>query len=339
MALREIWTLAETEGDSIKEVSFQLLHWGKKLAEKGEALLSSIIFSHGLTEERVNEFIYRGADRVYLVSHPHLSTFIVETQSRILTTLCQEYRPEIILAAATTRGRTLMPHVAAKINTGLTADCTQLQLEEETGNLLQTRPAIGGNIMATIKTPGHRPQMATIRPHSIPPAPVDTAATGEIISIPYQEEWTEERVVLLSSRRQEEEEGNIQDAPIVVAGGRGLKKAQHFHLIRSLAQSLKGGVGSSREAVDRGWIPYPHQVGLSGKTITPKLYLAVGISGAIQHLAGMKTAETIVAVNSDPQAPIFSVADFGIIGDLFAVLPPLIERLKEEGCQDVPEGQ
>lgn len=336
---REIWTLAETEGDTIKKVSFELLNWGRRLAEKGQATLSSIVLGHSLTQDTLMELFWRGAQRVYLVSHAHLSPFIVETHSRALTALIQEYQPEIFLGAATTRGRSLMPHVAVKMGTGLTADCTALELEGETGNLLQIRPAIGGNILATIKTPSHRPQMATLRPHAIPPAPIDREETGELIEIPYQKEWTEKRVKHLSFRREEEEGGNIQDAPVVVAGGRGLKKGEHFTLLRSLAKALQGEVGSSREAVDRGWIPYPHQVGLSGKTINPKLYVAVGISGAIQHLAGMKTADTIVAINNDPQAPIFKVADFGLVGDLFTIVPALIEQLEKEDGDEIPEGR
>lgn len=332
-----VWTLAEMEGDRIKDVSFELLTRGRELASKRETELSSILIGGSTTEERVEELLFRGADRVITVCHKELKDFIVETYSRVLAYLIKEYCPEILLAAATTKGRTLMPHVAIKVKTGLTADCTELHIEEETGNLLQTRPAIGGNIMATIKTPDHRPQMATIRPRTTPPSPVDRSREGEIVAIDFKREWMDKRVKKISSRRERGEEVNIQDADILVSGGRGLKKRENFVLLEELSKALGGKIGSSREAVDRGWISYPHQVGLSGKTVTPSLYVAIGISGAVQHLAGIKTAETIVAINRDREASIFKVADFGIVGDLFMILPSLLERLKKEGAHGVPE--
>jgi len=227
-----------------------------------------------------------------------------------------------------------MPYLAIKVNAGLTADCTGLDIEEETGNLLQTRPAIGGNILATIKTPENRPQIATVRPKSTRPAPKDDSRIGEIINIVLKPELIDGRVESLGYKKDEQEDVNIQDADIIISGGRGLKKAENFGLIRELAQHLHGVVGASRDAVDRGWISYPHQVGLSGKTVTPKLYIAVGISGAIQHLAGMKTADNIIAINNDPEAPIFKVADFGIVGDLFEFLPMLNEQLEKEANGD-----
>lgn len=338
MEYRGVWALGEMEGQRIKDVSFELLTRGRELANKRKTQLSSILIGGCATKESIEELLFRGADRVFAVCHEELEDFIVETYSRVLCHLIHEYRPEIILAAATTQGRTLMPYVAIKVKTGLTADCTELDIEEETGDLLQTRPAIGGNIMATIKTPNHRPQMATIRPRTTLPSPMDKSRDGEIIPIDFQLEWKDIRVKKISSRREKEEETNIQEADTIISGGKGLKKGDHFAIIKTLAMALKGKVGSSREAVDRGWISYPHQVGLSGKTVTPSLYVAVGISGAVQHLAGMKTAETIVAINLDREAPIFKVADFGIVGDLFAIAPALVERLKKEGFYELPEG-
>jgi electron transfer flavoprotein alpha subunit len=243
--------------------------------------------------------------------------------------LIKSYNPEILIAGATTLGRTLMPYVAIKVNTGLTADCTELEIEEGTGNLLQIRPAIGGNILATIKTPKHRPQMATVRPKSMPILPRIDGRKGEILRIQILPELLKSNTERLGSRSSVDEAQSLEDSDKVVSGGRGLKKADNFALIRELAELLSAAVGASRETVDRGWVSYPHQVGLTGKTVSPKLYMAIGISGAIQHLAGMKTSENIVAINNDPEAQIFQVADFGIIGDLFEIVPALIEELRK----------
>ena len=221
-----------------------------------------------------------------------------------------------------------MPYVAAKADAGLTADCTVLDIEPETGNLLQTRPAIGGNILATIKTPCHRPQMATVRPRSTKPAPRQPGRKGRIIRRPAPSELLGSRMRRVDFIPSTDQHG-LQDADIVVAVGRGIKKGENVKLVAPLVQALGAALGASRDAVDRGWLSYPHQIGLSGKTVTPKLYLGLGVSGSIQHLAGMQTSETIVAVNSDPDAQIFRVADFGIVGDLFDVVPVLVERIKK----------
>lgn len=221
-----------------------------------------------------------------------------------------------------------MPYVAVKANTGLTADCTLLDIEEETGNLLQTRPAIGGNIMATIKTPNHRPQMATVRPRSAKPAPRQAGRKGQIIRLPAPPELLTSRVKRVGFKANAEEHG-LADAEIVVTVGRGIKKGENLRLVQKLVETLEAALGATRDVVDRGWLSYPHQVGLSGKTITPKLYIGVGVSGSIQHLAGMQTSENIVAINVDPEAQIFRVADFGIVGDLFEVIPMLTERLRQ----------
>jgi len=226
-------------------------------------------------------------------------------------------------------GRTLMPAVATKCNTGLTADCTGLDIEEGTGNLIQTRPAIGGNILATIKTPNTRPQMATVRPHSNKPLKRDFRGKGDIEKVKIDGITLNSRVKRVGFREIGEEGANIQDAEIVVAGGRGFKKEDNFKMVHELAKLLDGAIGASRDAVDLGWVSYPHQVGLSGKTISPKLYIAIGISGSVQHLAGIKTAENIIAINNDPEAQIFHVSDLGIVADLFDFLPALIERIKK----------
>ncbi|MBG0764889.1 MAG: electron transfer flavoprotein subunit alpha/FixB family protein [Tissierellales bacterium] len=330
MDYKNIWTMAETRNGNLKSVSFELLSRGRALADKlGESLVS-VVIGNNVDKEQLNELILRGADKVIVVEDESLSDFIVENYSNLLVDMIGDLKPNIILSAATVNGRTLMPHVAMRLHAGLTADCTELDIEEETKNLLQTRPAIGGNILATIKTPDHRPQMATVRPKSSKPLDVDESRTGEIEYIKFDTSLLDNRVKKLESKHEVGGDINIQAADIVVAGGKGMKKGENFTLIKELADKLGGVVGASRDAVDRGWATYPQQVGLSGKTVTPKLYIAVGVSGAIQHLAGMKTSDIIVSINSDPEAAIFHVSDFGIVGDLFDVVPLLNSKLDKE---------
>ncbi len=324
-----VWTIAEAANGKLKSVSYELLARGRSLADACGEQLVSVLIGANVNESELSTLIQHGADLVISVQDPALDAFIVETYSNVLIDLVRQMQPNIILAAATNNGRTLMPHVAMRLHTGLTADCTDLKIDLNTGDLLQTRPAIGGNILATIKTPNHRPQMATVRPRSTQPLPADASRTGEIQQVALKPELVDDRVKLLSFEAEAADESNLQDSDVIVSGGRGMKKGDNFTLLHDLASLLGGKVGASRDAVDRGWARYPQQVGLSGKTVLPKLYIALGISGAIQHLAGMKTAETIVAVNTDPNAAIFQVADFGIVGDAFQILPELISRLEE----------
>jgi electron transfer flavoprotein alpha subunit len=333
MSGNNVWTIAEQFDGEIRQVSHELLTRGRKLADKLGSELVSVLMGDKIERQDLKELILRGADRVYYVEAPELSHFQVETYGKVLIDLVEEHRPEVIIASATTSGRTLMPYVAVKMHTGLTADCTGLDIEEGTTNLIQTRPAIGGNILATIRTPEHRPQMATVRPRSTMPAPVDSTRKGEIQRFGLKPELLDTRVKRLGFQGNDGEDVDIQSAEVIVAGGRGLKKKENFALVHGLADKLDGAVGASREAVDRDWINYPHQVGLSGKTVTPKFYMAIGISGSIQHMAGMKTADTIVAINSDPEAQIFKVADFGIVGDLFEVVNLLNEKLDKAANQ------
>jgi electron transfer flavoprotein alpha subunit len=330
MDYKNIWTMAETRKGNLKDVSFELLSRGRALADKlGESLVS-VVIGNNVDKEQLNELILRGADKVIVVEDEKLSDFIVENYSNLLVDMIKDLKPNIILSAATVNGRTLMPHVAMRLHAGLTADCTELDIEEETKNLLQTRPAIGGNILATIKTPDHRPQMATVRPKSSKPLEIDESRTGDVEYITFDRSLLDNRVKKLESKHEVGGDINIQAADIVVAGGKGMKKSENFTMIKELADKLGGVVGASRDAVDRGWATYPQQVGLSGKTVTPKLYVAVGVSGAIQHLAGMKTSDVIVSINSDPDAAIFHVSDFGIVGDLFDVIPLLNSKLDKE---------
>jgi electron transfer flavoprotein alpha subunit len=324
-----VWTLAEQHGGRLKGVSYELLGRGRALADKLDTKLASLLIGDGVSDEELQTLVHHGADEVYAIQDPRLAEFTCETYSNVLVHLIKTYRPSIILAAATSTGRTLMPHVAVRSHAGLTADCTELDIEPGTGHLLQTRPAIGGNIMATIKTPDHRPQMATVRPKSSRPLPADPARAGRVIAVPLDDVLVDDRVKARGYRGDAVDFVNLEEADVVIAGGRGMKKAEHFALLQGLADALGGAVGATRDAVDRGWVGYPHQVGLSGKTISPRLYIGAGISGAIQHLAGIKTSETIVSINSDPDASLHQVADFGIVGDLFQVLGELQRRLDE----------
>ncbi len=277
----------------------------------------------------LRELIQRGADCVLHAEAPELANFLPEPYTRVLEDLVVKHTPEIFLAGATTTGRTVMPLLAIRCRAGLTADCTHLEIEHETGNLLQVRPAIGGNIMATIKSPNHRPQMATVRPRSMAPLPADAKRTGSIIVEKPETKSLKSRIRRLKFEPAEADSANIQEAPVVISGGRGLKKKESFALLHDLAMLLGEAVGASRDAVDRGWIGYPHQVGLSGKTISPRLYLCAGIFGSVQHLAGIKTAENIIAINSNPDAAIFNIANYGVVADLFEVLPMLAKKIAE----------
>lgn len=328
MTHQDMWTIAEQRDGHILPVSFELLARGRILADKVGAELSAVVLGSELAPAGVQELIYRGADRVLVAEHSMLAQFLVEPHAACLSWLIGEYEPAIIIAGATSTGRTLMPYVAVQVNAGLTADCTVLDLDPDTGELLQTRPAIGGNILATIRTPVHRPQMATVRPHSMRPAASDPSRKGLIQRLSVPEAALTSRVSRAGFVASGDEL-HLQDAEIVVTVGRGIKRAENIPVVQELADTLGGALGATREVVDRGWLSYPHQVGLSGKTVTPKLYVAVGVSGSVQHLAGMQTAETIIAINNDPDAQIFRVADLGIVGDLFEVVPVLTAALRQ----------
>ena len=321
-----VWILAEQSEGRVLRISHELLTRGRELADKRGTELAAMIFGRRIHDEDLQELIERGADRVLAVEAAELEHFLVEPYAACMLHVLRQRKPEIVIAGATSTGRTLMPYVAVRADAGLTADCTVLDIEPETGNLLQTRPAIGGNILATIKTPKHRPQMATVRPHSTKPAPRTPGRAGRIERLKAPPELLSSRIRRMGFEPSRDEHG-VQDADVVVAVGRGIKKAENVPLAQSLADALDAALGATRDVVDRGWLSYPHQIGLSGKTITPKLYVGVGASGSIQHLAGMQTSETIVAISNDPEAQIFRVADFGIVADLFDVVPILVEKL------------
>ncbi len=324
-----VWTLGEFGLSGIRKVSYELLAWGRALVDKKGAKLVTVILGYDM-KEQLKSLIYHGADAVLAVESRSLAHFKVDVHSRVLERLARKYAPDIFIASATTYGRTVMPVLSAKLKTGLTADCTNLDIEEKSGLLIQTRPAIGGNVMATIKTPHSKPQMSTVRPRSKRMLKEDRTRKGEIIFEEFSEDAFRSKVELLQFIPDENGSIPLEEAEVVVSGGKGMKRAENFKMLETLAELLGGSVGASRQAVDMGWVPYSKQIGLSGKTVSPRLYIAAGISGAVQHIAGMSSAETVVAINTDPDANIFKVCDFGINGDLFDIIPALIKRLKEE---------
>jgi electron transfer flavoprotein alpha subunit len=325
---RGIWVFAEQRHSQLKSVVYELLSKGRKLADTLDTELCAVCLGYNVGE--VEQLFAYGSDKVYLVDSPALAHFEEDLYARKLVELIQEYKPEIVVAGATPHGRSFIPRVAAKLRTGLTADCTGLEIDPETRLLLQTRPTFGGNIMATIICQTKRPQMATVRPRVFKKEAPDKKRKGQIIKVDLDSEGITSRTKLLDFIEDITEKVKLEEADIIVSGGRGLGKAENFQLLEELANVLGAALGSSRPPVDDGWISYPHQVGQTGKTVCPRLYVACGISGAVQHLAGMQTSDNIVAINDDPNAPIFQVATYGIIGDLFKVVPILIEKLKND---------
>ena len=325
---KDVWIFAEQRDGKIQSITYELLGEGRKLADQlGMRLAAVLLGAH--VRERAGELVSRGADIVHVVDQPELEYFQDEPYAAALIELIRKHKPCIMLCGATTIGRSLVSRVAVTVKAGLTADCTALAIDPETKNLLQTRPAFGGNIMATIITPNHRPQMATVRHKVMKEAPVDSSRSGQTVVEQIAAEVLKCRTKRLKFIPEVETTMNIAEANIIVSGGRGLQAPENFSLIRELAGVLGAGVGSSRAAVDAGWIPYSHQVGQTGKTVCPKIYFACGISGQIQHLAGMSSSDIIVAINKDPEAPIFKYATYGIVGDLFKVVPALTAEFKK----------
>jgi len=325
-AYEGVWVWVEQFQGEASGISWEMMGEGRRLADGLGTTLTACVLGEKM-DEVTRQAIAYGADRVFVADDPTLSVYRTKPYSRILVDLVREYKPEIFLLGASSRGRDLAGSIATPLHTGLTADCTGLEIEPETRRLRQTRPAYGGNIMATIITPNHRPQMATVR-HRVFEAPEpDESRQGQIVPIPVKltEEEIASKVVAFLIQ---DEDVNIADANVIVSGGAGVGGPEGFGPLRELAQVLGGAVGASRAAVDAGWIPYPHQVGQTGRTVRPDLYIACGISGAIQHRAGMSTSRVIVAINTDPEAPIFDIATYGIVGDLAQVVPALTKAFR-----------
>ena len=334
---KDIWVFAEQTGGKLAGVVEELLAKAQELKAQrgGGCRTAAVLLGHGLNPELETKLAAAGADIIYKVDAPELATYEATAYVDAVAQLIAKHKPEVVLAGATAIGRAFFARVAVKARTGLTADCTRLEIAEtlnrdtgETQMLLhQTRPAFGGNIMATIMTPNHRPQMATVRPKVFRSAPPDVLRKADVVAEALKVAAPAIREISFTPNA---EGVDIAEAEIIVAGGRGMKSATNFAMLEDLARLLGGTLAASRAAVDAGWAAPSRQVGQTGKTVAPRLYLCFGISGAIQHLEGIRGADTIVAVNSDPSAPIFSVADFGVVGDALAIVPKLVKALEED---------
>ncbi|MBI5664183.1 MAG: electron transfer flavoprotein subunit alpha [Nitrospirae bacterium] len=323
---KDVLIFAEQKDGRVVSVSFELLGAGKRLADELGTKLMAVLLGAGEPEAR--ELIKWGADKVIVCSDPELEKFNDDVYSEVLSRIINEQKPTIVLAGATPIGRSFIPRVAAKLRTGLTADCTSLEIDKETKHLLQVRPAFGGNIMATILCPDYRPQMATVRPRVMKRGEYNAGRTGEIVSVNFENIKSRTKVIEFI-KEVSEVSVNLHEADIIVAGGRGIGGEKGYKMLSELAEAMGGAVGASRAAVDEGWIPYSHQVGQTGKTVNPKIYVACGISGAVQHLVGMQSSDVIIAINKNTEAPIFNVATYGIVGDLFEIVPLLTRKIRE----------
>lgn len=330
-----VWVYVENDGGTVADVSVELLGKGRELADQLSSELVAVVIGYGL-EGVAAELIAYGADKVFVAEHPRLEFYLTLPYSSIALDLIKKYRPDILLIGATNTGRDLAPRIASAMRTGLTADCTDLQIGDYSFGkkkwediLLQIRPAFGGNIIATIATPETKPQMATVREGVIRRPDPDYSRKGEIVQIEPQLK-EEDFILSIVERVKAAKKVNLKSAKIIVAGGMGVGSRENFEIIHELARVLGGQVGASRAAVDAGFIHREHQIGQTGVTVRPNLYIACGISGALQHRAGMEESQRIIAINTDPEAPIFSVAHYGIVGDLHEVIPKMIKAYKEK---------
>lgn len=321
-----VYVFVEQRDGEIQRVSLELLGKGRELADKLNEEVTAVVLGHDI-KDNLNELIYFGADKVLYTDDEILKIYTTEPYTKVLTKVIKENKPEIFMIGATAIGRDLAPRVSARVYTGLTADCTSLDIDEENNNLLMTRPAFGGNIMATIVCPDHRPQMSTVRPGVMEIAERDENRQGVVEEFKVELSKEDMNIEVLEVVKEKKEQVNIEEANILVSGGRGLGKPENFKMLKELAEVLEGQVSASRAAVDSGWIARDYQVGQTGKTVRPNLYIACGISGAIQHLAGMEESDFIIAINKDETAPIFETADLGIVGDVHKVIPALIEEV------------
>lgn len=320
-----IWVLAEQRYGKLKSVAIELIGKAKELSEVVQVHVTAVVLGSDV-KHLSNALIAYGADEVMIMDATWLKDFNDHVYGEVMIDLIKKYKPEIVLIGATSNGRSMAPYISSTLGTGLTADCTVLEIDKKERLLLQTRPAFGGNLMATIVCPNNRPQMATVRPKVFKPIEPDYNKQGKITILPVLQPI--ESFVKKIKDIDNEEKLNLADAEIIVGVGRGIGNQKNIHLAQELADVLGGVLGASRPVVDSGWMPYCQQVGQTGKTVAPKIYIACGISGAIQHLAGLADIEIIVAINNDPDAPIFKVANYCVVGDLKEILPLLIEKIK-----------
>lgn len=326
---RDLWVFIETDNGKARNVGLELLGPGRKLAAKQGGKLIGIVIGSS-TDEAVKSTAAYGADKVVVVDGPEFAHYTTDAYVDALYTLVEQETPTTILIGATNIGRDMAPRLACRLKTGLTADCTGLAIDEESGHMAWTRPAFGGNLMATILCPDHRPQIGTVRPGVFKKGEPDISRQAEVVREDIHVPDERIRTKLIEAINELGAElVDLEGAEIIVSGGRGVGGPEGFEPLRDLAAVLGATVGSSRAAVDSGWIPHVHQVGQTGKTVGPKLYIACGISGAIQHLAGMSGSDCIVAINKDPDAPIFRVADYGVVGDIKEIIPVLTEEVKK----------
>lgn len=326
---KAVWVCMEQANGKIAGVSFEMISGARALADQLSSEVCAVLMGEGVKDLAKEAFAY-GADKVYVADSPVLAQYRTEAYAKILEGLVKENDPEILFLASTTNSRDLAGRLAARLETGLNSDCTAVALEGET--LVVTRPTFGGNIMNDVKSV-KRPQMYTIRGNAMSKNDPDASKSGEIIEVPVDVAEDSIRTQVKEVLAKAAGEISLTDAQIIVSGGRGLGDPSGFELIRKFADTLGAAVGASRAAVDAGWIEYEHQVGQTGKTVSPKLYIACGISGALQHLAGMKTSDVIVAINKDEEAPIFKLASYGIVGDLYDVIPVMIEEFQKVFAQ------
>lgn len=326
---RGVWIFLEHRRGALREVSLQLCGIGRELADKREAKFTGMLLGDGV-EDLAREALTYGLDRVLLVEHPLLKEYAPRPYAKVVSHLIRKHKPEIVLYGATKNGRGLGGRVHAVIETGLAADCVGLEIDED-GYLDMIRPSFGGKSHAHILCKNHRPQMASARVNVFKKPEPDPSRTGEILreAVPLSESDIDARMVGFKEFAAEETK-RLEDAEVVVAGGYGVRDPKHFAMIEELAELLGGVVAGSRKVVDLGWLPKDLQVGQTGKTVRPKLYLAIGVSGAVQHLAGMQESDRIAVINNDPKAPMFKIADFGVVGDLFEVVPEMIRLLRGE---------
>jgi electron transfer flavoprotein alpha subunit len=325
---RNLWVYIENECGKAKNVGYELLNAARPLADKEGSELIAVVIGHH-AEQAASDAICYGADKAILIDEPEYEYYSTDAFVDAMVAMIEKYKPKTLMIGATNNGRDMAPRISARIKTGLTADCTSIDIDEETGNVAWTRPTFGGNLMAVIMCPDSRPQMGTVRPGVFRKGAYDKLRTGEILREEFHVSPDEIRTKLIERVQEAASAVDLEGAEIIVAGGRGVGSADNFRQIFELADVLGAEVGCSRAVVDAGWLPHIHQVGQSGKTVSPKLYIAVGISGAIQHLAGIAGADKVLAVNKDPEAPIFGAADYGIVGNLNDVVPALIKAFKE----------
>ncbi|GAA0748299.1 electron transfer flavoprotein subunit alpha/FixB family protein [Clostridium oceanicum] len=323
-----IWVFAEQRDGKLQKVALELVGKGKELAKKLGVELTAVLLGHNI-DDIPKQLVEHGADKVLYVNNPLLKNYTTDGYTKVIYDLIEERKPEVLLVGATYIGRDLGPRISSRLGTGLTADCTGLDIDDEKKNLLMTRPAFGGNLMATIACENNRPQMSTVRPGVFAKLEKDSNRKGTIENVKVSLKESDIRVKIKDVVKLAKQIEDISEAKILVSGGRGLGGPEGFDLLKQLADLMGGAISGSRAAIDNGWIDKAYQVGQTGKTVRPNLYIACGISGAIQHLAGMQESDYIVAINKDESAPIMKVADMSIVGDYKKILPPMIEEIKQ----------